>query len=264
MQPKQYEHINDNELLERFYVDKNSEWIGILLQRYTLLLLGTCMKYLKNQEEAKDFIRVKCLYDNYEGWCQKSQLTELTDDLPATSIFINQAIGEVIVNDKPCRVSLATPWFDKPISAKHFTIQYPSQKTVDTATIVFNEENIKAISFQFLNTPYLWGGKSVLGIDCSGFTQQVFKMVNIFLRRDAYQQAEQGESIGFLQEVKCGDLAFFDNDEGRITHVGILLNSETIIHSAGRVRVDNIDNAGIINVETGERTHKLRIIKRYK
>ena len=82
--------------------------------------------------------------------------------------------------------------------------------------------------------------------------------------RDAYQQAEQGEVVGFLQQAKCGDLAFFDNDEGRITHVGILLNNQTIIHSAGRVRIDNIDNAGIINTETGERTHKLRIIKRYK
>jgi cell wall-associated NlpC family hydrolase len=83
------------------------------------------------------------------------------------------------------------------------------------------------------------------------------------LPRDAYLQAAKGEAVGFLQETKCGDLAYFDNDEGRITHVGLLLTQDTIIHSSGKVRVDKIDNLGIVNSNTGERTHKLRIIKRY-
>ncbi|MFX4377312.1 NlpC/P60 family protein, partial [Acinetobacter baumannii] len=82
--------------------------------------------------------------------------------------------------------------------------------------------------------------------------------------RDAYQQAALGDVVGFLQEVRCGDLAFFDNVEGRITHVGILLDSEHIIHASGKVRIDLIDNMGILNTDTGERTHKLRIIKRFK
>jgi len=141
------------------------------------LLLGETAALL---EETKDFLRVKCLYDGYEGWCQKSQLAALMIDLPATNIFINNAVGEVLVNDKPCRVSIATPWFDKDISAKHFTIQYPTQTVADATAMIFNEANIKTITAQFLNTPYLWGGKSVLGIDCSGFTQQVFKMFGIF------------------------------------------------------------------------------------
>ena len=81
--------------------------------------------------------------------------------------------------------------------------------------------------------------------------------------RDAQQQATQGELVGFLQEAHCGDLAFFDNEEGEIIHVGILLNANKIIHAAGKVRIDKIDNEGIVDADTGQRTQRLRIIKRY-
>jgi cell wall-associated NlpC family hydrolase len=122
---------------------------------------------------------------------------------------------------------------------------------------------LKATAMNFLNTAYLWGGVSVFGIDCSGFTQNVFRLFGIPLLRDAYLQATQGHVVDFLQQSKLGDLAFFDNEEGRITHVGILLNEQEIIHSSGKVRIDQIDNQGITNVDTGLRTHKLRIIKRF-
>lgn len=102
----------------------------------------------------------------------------------------------------------------------------------------------------------------MFGVDCSGFCQMVYRFCNVHLLRDAYQQATQGEVVGFLQEARCGDLAFFDNEEGRITHVGILLNDNEIIHSSVKVRIDSIDNMGIINRDTRQRTHKLRIIKR--
>ena len=114
----------------------------------------------------------------------------------------------------------------------------------------------------FLNSPYLWGGKSSFGVDCSGFTQQVFKLMGIGLPRDAYQQVSTGETVDFLQLACCGDLAFFDNENGDITHVGILLSSNSIIHASGYVRIDTIDHLGIINILTGKRTHNLRIIKR--
>jgi cell wall-associated NlpC family hydrolase len=122
---------------------------------------------------------------------------------------------------------------------------------------------IRQIAFKFLNTSYLWGGKSVFGVDCSGYSQMVYKFLNIRLPRDARVQAEEGEVVNFLQEAKCGDLAFFDNEEQKITHVGILLNDHEIIHSSGKVRIDKIDTQGIMNLETKERTHQLRIIKRY-
>jgi len=125
------------------------------------------------------------------------------------------------------------------------------------------ENDVIATAKFFQNVPYLWGGRNVFGIDCSGFTQTVFKLMNIKLRRDASQQAEQGELVGFLAECKAGDVAFFDNAEGKITHVGIMLNSNEIIHSSGKVRIDPIDDQGIFNKELGRYTHKLRIIKRF-
>jgi cell wall-associated NlpC family hydrolase len=115
----------------------------------------------------------------------------------------------------------------------------------------------------FMNAPYLWGGRSIFGIDCSGFTQMVFRQFGIRIKRDAWQQAEQGELVGFIQEARVGDLAFFDNEEGRITHVGIMLDNNRIIHASGKVRIDAIDPQGIFNKELNKYTHKLRIVKRF-
>lgn len=168
-------------------------------------------------ETEKQFTRLRCLYDDYEGWCANNQLVEA-------------------IHPEPVEYDLFS----------------------------FNAENLNQVARRYLDVPYLWGGKSLFGIDCSGFCQQVFRQFGIKLPRDAYQQAEHGEVVGFLQEVVCGDLAFFDNEEGRITHVGMMLNIHEIIHSSGKVRIDKIDHQGIINSETGVRTHQLRIIKRYK
>ena len=130
--------------------------------------------------------------------------------------------------------------------------------------VKINAKLIKQVSYKFLNTTYLWGGKSVFGIDCSGLSQSVFKFLNVRLPRDAWQQAGQGEMVASLKQAACGDLAFFDqHDEGRITHVGILLNDHEIIHSSGKVRLDKIDDRGIINLESKQLTHRLRAIKRY-
>ena len=110
--------------------------------------------------------------------------------------------------------------------------------------------------------PYLWGGRSPFGIDCSGFMQSVYACIGVKLKRDAYQQAEMGSTIAFLQETKAGDLAFFDNEEGKITHVGMMLDNHTIIHASGKVRVDTIDSYGILNADDHQYSHTLRIIKR--
>jgi cell wall-associated NlpC family hydrolase len=114
----------------------------------------------------------------------------------------------------------------------------------------------------FLNAPYLWGGKTPFGIDCSGFTQTVYKLNGIKLLRDAYQQAEQGETLSFVEEAEAGDLAFFDNEEGRIVHVGIVLDNNKIIHASGKVRIDGFDHHGIFNNEKRDYSHKLRLLKR--
>lgn len=217
-------------------------------------------------EETKDFIKVKSLHDGYEGWCQRSQLV-ISDKLlidPNGKLFIDDWVKSVTINGMPAPIPLGVPVPGgiETLQVGPYTVQYPAGNW-NTAQAQLTPEQIKSKAFALLNTPYLWGGRSIFGIDCSGFTQLVFRFFNLSLLRDAYQQATQGEVIGFLQEARCGDLAFFDNEEGRITHVGILLNDQVIIHASGKVRVDKIDNAGIINIDTNQRTHKLRIIKRY-
>jgi cell wall-associated NlpC family hydrolase len=227
------------------------------------LLLGECVEIT---DSTKDFYQIKSLYDGYEGWCQKSQLTQVDDHFynnnhklltaePITKALCN---GKNIFIPSGCFIGC---FHEGVLQINNTTISFPD------SPFHFNETDddvdIYEIVHPYINTPYLWGGKSIFGIDCSGFTQQVFKMLDIKLPRDAYQQAALGEAVGFLQEAQIGDLAFFDNEEGRITHVGILFNESNIIHSSGKVRVDKMDNMGIVNTETGERTHQLRLIKRF-
>lgn len=217
-------------------------------------------------EKGKDnWIRVKCDYDEYEGWCQEYHLLPLNGPIISSGILTGEWVSRIIYKGEPMYIPYGSRlpgfahgealWADS-------SVRYEGS-LIDPSKQQFNEAGIKAVAMPFLNTSYLWGGKSIFGIDCSGFCQTVFKFFNIPIMRDAYQQAVQGESVGFLQEAKCGDLAFFDNSDGRITHVGILLNEGEIIHSSSKVRIDPIDNMGIINHENGVRTHKLRIIKRF-
>jgi cell wall-associated NlpC family hydrolase len=117
-------------------------------------------------------------------------------------------------------------------------------------------------AFMYVNAPYLWGGKTPFGIDCSGFTQMVYKLNGYALLRDASQQATQGVPLSFIEESEAGDLAFFDNEEGKIIHVGIIMDDNYIIHASGKVRVDRLDHLGIYNAELNKHTHKLRVIKK--
>ena len=117
-------------------------------------------------------------------------------------------------------------------------------------------------AFLYLNAPYLWGGKTPFGIDCSGFTQMVYKLNGYNLLRDASMQATQGEALSFIEESEPGDLAFFDNAEGNIIHVGIIMKDNYIIHAHGKVRIDRLDHSGIYNTEKNTHTHKLRVIKK--
>jgi cell wall-associated NlpC family hydrolase len=125
-----------------------------------------------------------------------------------------------------------------------------------------NKSNIVNTALLYLNTPYLWGGKTPFGIDCSGFTQMVYKLNGFNILRDASQQASQGEVLSFIEESSPGDLAFFDNNEGEITHVGIIMEDHRIIHAHGKVRIDLLDQSGIYNLDTKIHSHKLRMIKK--
>lgn len=217
------------------------------------LLFGeTCV--VTGPPERK-WLPVRCSYDGYEGYVLKSQF----DPLPA-NITVNQPVYAFNSDgwlEYPENMLLPMGAVLNGIGPAHYSGEVLQYGQLDATP-----ENIRHVAKMFLNIPYLWGGKSSFGTDCSGFTQTVFRLLNIPLPRDAWQQAERGDVVGFLQEARTGDLAFFDDEEGKIIHVGLLLNESEIIHSAGNVHIDPIDHAGIIEARTGERTHRLRLIKR--
>jgi len=229
-------------------------------------LWGECVTLLETG--ADGWVKVKNQYDGYEGWSTSTHFETIDQqlfDAPYTH-YAPHWVTPVSLNGWPMYIPYGCLLKAPPGNSKR-TVWGKAEVQFEEIQPIQQEgqpqpENIMRIASRFLNSGYLWGGRSVFGIDCSGFTQSVFKLLNIPLQRDAYQQATQGATVDFLQEARTGDLAFFDNAEGRITHVGILLNDHEIIHSSGKVRIDPIDNQGIIHAESGLRTHKLRIIKR--
>jgi len=210
--------------------------------------------------ETKDFYQIQMHQDGYEGWCQKLQLQILPEGATIiTKGYTTNWVNNAVFNGHPIQLQIGTPIVSD--AQANFVLTF-TEASLDPTNNVFTPEALEIVVKQFLGTAYLWGGRSVFGIDCSGFVQMVFKLFNYKLPRDAYQQAEMGEAIGFLAEAKPGDLAFFDNEQGKITHVGILLSPNQIIHASAVVRIDPIDQAGIVSSSTGIRTHQLRTIRR--
>ena len=233
----------------------------------TQLLFGD---HFETTEFTEKWVHIKTAYDDYEGWIDRKQFAEITpetyvklhDQHYISGLLISQSLkiasGEII-NLVP---GSSLPFFeDNYLHVNDEKYEF-SGKAIKPDIETFKKQ-IESVAKFNLHTPYLWGGKSTFGIDCSGFTQMIFKQFSIKIKRDTWQQAEQGQTINSLEETRVGDLAFFDNPEGRIVHVGILLNNHEIIHASGRVKIDSIDEQGIYSKELGHYTHKLRIIKRY-
>jgi gamma-D-glutamyl-L-lysine dipeptidyl-peptidase len=221
------------------------------------LLYGDFFKVLERQ---KKWSRIRNTFDSCEGWIDnkqyqlidENQYNELTKFTPKLSIdlveFIedeNQQLHPILLGSSLNALSVLNHSHDGNI--------------VEGKKV---KNNIIQTAFLYLNSPHLCGGKSPFGIDCSGFTQMVYKLNGYNLLREAYQQATQGEALSFIEESEPGDLAFFDDNEGKIVHVGLIMQDNYIIHVHGKVRIDRLDHTGIYNVDDKIHTHKLRVIKK--
>jgi hypothetical protein len=219
------------------------------------LIYGDIIEIL---EEKEKWVKIKSVFDDYIGWIDIKQYFKIDDNIkldlnnPIYSInlveFIENNNNELVtipIGSDISNISLMNHKFDgKTISGKN------------------NRNSIVNTALLFLNSPYLWGGKTPFGIDCSGFTHMVYKINGYKLYRDAKDQANQGKTLSFIEESEAGDLAFFNNDEGDIIHVGIILQNNHIIHASGKVRIDRIDHSGIYNNDLNKHTHSLRYIKK--
>lgn len=228
------------------------------------LLFGEAVKIIKQKDDT--WLKVESLFDGYVGWLT-THLISPSDSTTISSTCFQLApefLNTIVINGQTMQVPLGAFLVNlknkKGIIANKEYIY--KGKPLLTNTITNKEEQLIANAMRWLNAPYLWGGKTILGVDCSGFSQTMYKLVGLNIARDAKQQALQGKLVKKLDEVAVGDLAFFDEMD-EIVHVGILLSSNKIIHAAGKVRIDAIDKKGIINSDTGKRTHHLKTIKRF-
>jgi hypothetical protein len=219
------------------------------------------------EEVTGNWVRILNAADNYEGWVDKKLVSYLTEDdfnqwnsvqhqkvsIPYTTITENDTLKPIVAGSN---LPIADHSGTFSIAGIRYT--YPHSVIKEK-----NEEiTLTSLAKKFLNAPYLWGGKSILGIDCSGFVQLVYSIYGINLPRDASKQIALGKTINFISEAKPGDLAFFDNEIGDIVHVGMLLSTHEIIHASGFVKIESVDHQGIFNQESAKYSHKLRIIKR--
>jgi hypothetical protein len=226
------------------------------------------------------WFRVKLAFDDYEGWID-SQQAELTGEPEFTRLLssetsvsldlvqlLSDETGKTMIplvlgsslpgmEESRVRINQNVYYYDGSVS--EFIL--PSSPLVHHNVHEFTQQLLED-AMLYMNAPYLWGGRTPFGIDCSGFVQMAYKLQGIKLLRDASQQATMGEDISLLAEAMPGDLAFFDDPEGNITHVGMLIDRQRILHCSGDVHIDAIDHEGIYNEQLRKYTHKLRLIRR--
>jgi len=219
-------------------------------------------------QEEKEWVYIRMFDVDYEGWLQSGQFIPLPEDhfraIPEDDYFVVDVIGATaFLDDRKVDLIPGTKISKQLLQQQYLDFPYRIEGNLRSPDVADFETELPKLIDYYHNSPYLWGGRSHMGIDCSGLSQTIYTHFGIQLPRDAYQQAEQGKVVDFLSEIMPGDLAFFDNEEGRITHVGIMINAETIFHASANVRIDKLDSQGIFNKEQNRYTHKLRIVKRF-
>lgn len=229
------------------------------------VLFGETFKVL---EQRKKWSKIRLAHDKYEGWLDNLQIQMISEsfyqDLQKENTPISAELIEIISHPKtgaffPVLLGSFLPFMEEgqiSLDQEIYDFQGPIINSTSTRARLID------YAYQYINAPYLWGGRTPMGIDCSGFTQMVYRLTGYFIPRDASQQAVLGETLSFIEESEPGDLAFFDNEDGKIVHVGIILADNYIIHASGKVRLDRLDQTGIFNGELKRHTHKLRVIKK--
>ena len=229
----------------------------------TQLLFGDIFTVLT---EKKNWLEIQIDADDYVGWIDKTMFFQISDSqfsqIKHSKLVYNKNLVCYLKSDSECIHLVRGTAFSQIennqviIGDKDYRVE--QFETVEGKNI---RKEIVEVSESYLSTPYLWGGKNPFGIDCSGFSQMVYKINGMQIPRDASQQVSLGQSRNFIEEAEPGDLAFFDNDEGRVIHVGLVLEGRRIIHASGQVRIDKLDHQGIFNVDQKVYTHKLRVIQ---
>ncbi|MFV0482683.1 MAG: NlpC/P60 family protein [Bacteroidales bacterium] len=236
----------------------------------TQLLFG---EHFIATEGCLGWIKIKIAHDNYEGWIDEKMINYITkrkyNAIDNAAKAVSKEIFQIVLLEDGLQTlvvagsSLPLWKSRKKVFSLGSNLKFSYEGTASyNVSIKRIPELLKETATMFLNSPYLWGGKTPFGTDCSGFVQTIYRICSISLPRDASQQVHTGETIGFVNETKFGDLVFFDNDQGSITHVGMVWENRKIIHASGKVRIDSLDQHGIFNEETKKYTHKLRTIKR--
>lgn len=233
----------------------------------TQLLFG---ELLVVEEYRTTWACIRNVYDNYEGWVDRKQIQQIEEEEfnrlnKYNPCYVNDLVE--VVHDLETYNVIPVVMGSKFRNLNDNIFIVAGKKYEYTGQFVCSgkEVSLKSVlehAMMFINTPYLWGGKSPFGLDCSGFVQLVYMLSGVYLLRDSSEQAGMGEHISFLDEALPGDLLFFDNKDGEITHVGIYLKDHEIIHASGKVRVDKIDHQGIFNTDLNKYTHQLRLIRR--
>lgn len=220
------------------------------------LLYGEVFKII---EERAKWTRIVTAFDGLEAWVESNQFQKITEEnyhsIDSASPRLSADLIEFVSQEEQL---LPIP-LGAVLNGIHI-MQHSHSGSI--AAGEKEKTSLIETAFLYLNAPFLWGGKSPFGIDASGFTQMVYKLNGYKLFRNAAQQAQQGESLSFIEESEPGDLAFFDNAEGVIDHVGIMMHDNYIIHAYGKVRLDRIDHSGIYNSDLKRHTHQLRVIKK--
>lgn len=239
-------------------------------EQLTQMLFGETCVVLEQQPR---WMRIRLDLDGQEGWVDRKMIAPMTQQEAADYMAAYARAAQVVfpvayaVSENngqtiPLTAGTRLPHYED----GRFEVLGVAFR-IDPTMVAYQPLSLDLQTLQqtvrfFLNVPYLWGGKNALGMDCSGFTQIVMSLFGKTLLRNASEQATQGQAITHLSDAQAGDLVFFDHEDGRISHVGIVLDSERVIHCSGRVKVEKLDQAGIYSAEQGDYTHHLVQIRR--